>query len=493
MNVSNRILVWVFILVATPAWSDVFLHCTSAALPSAKELGLNEVVFSWNESLSSQMTAARRLGYRVYVEVPLHRARSAAETGATGLEGIILIASQSETAELENSLPKLRLDYPNLRFLVLNPDGKLPQMRGSLIIKRGSVLEVSSPTSQPWIDTNLALVRIERRSHPGQVPLYTFSWGGLSDSGRQTLAPTAEDYLLAVAEAGAFHADLILELDHRLQKALSEHDPEAWTLWNQVGSYARFSSHVDEQGLEAVANVAVVVDLLDTSDEPMNLLARHNIPFKVLKPADLKSANLEGFDIVVVFAKPDRETCERIAEVATHGKTVVVVEAHGSYPWQNGNSVRLNKHAVSYAVGNGTVLEFSEPVTDPETFAQDIRRLLGTQSVLMNLWNGLTMIAVPYSEQGRPVKVLEFVNYAEEPLRVQVQVKGSFDSIRYEAPEHECCESLVPVKHNGFTEFVIPELRITGRVRLEANATPASGGNPRYRNLRINRVWRSDR
>ena len=479
MNVSDRILVWVFILVAAPAWSEVLLHWTSAALPPAKVLGVKELVFSWNDGLSRQVKAARTLGYRVYVEVPLDRATSAAETGATGLEGVILIARQSESAELEKSLPKLRLDYPNLRFLVLNPDGKLPQMRGSLVIMRGSVLEVSSPTSQPWIDTNLALVKIEWRSHPGQVPLYSFSWRGLSDSGQQQLAPTAEDYSLAVAEAGAFHADLILELDERLQKALSEHDPEAWTLWNQVRPYAKFSSHVGEQGLDAAANVAVVVDVLDTSDEPMNLLARHNIPFKVLKPADLKSEDVTGFDVLVMFAKPDREACERIAEVATHGKTVVLVDAHGSYPWQSGNSVRLNEHAVSYALGNGKVLELSEPVIDPETFAQDVRRLLGTQSVLINLWNGLTTIAVPYSEHGGTVKVLEFVNYAEEPLRLQVQVKGSFASIRYETPEHECCESLVPVKHNGFTEFVIPELRITGRVRLEVNAAPSSGASPR--------------
>jgi hypothetical protein len=479
MNMTDRILVWVFILVATPAWSDVFLHWTSAALPPATELGLNELVFSWNDSLLPQVKGARRLGYRVYVEVPLNRATSAAETSGTDLEGIILIARASETAELEKALAKLRLDYPRLRFLVLNPDGKLPQMRGSLVIKRDSVLEVSSPTAQPWIDTNLALVRIERRSHPGQVPLYSFSWGGPSDSGQQQLAPTAEDYSLAVAEAGAFHADLILELDERLQKALSEHDPEAWTLWNHVRPYAKFSSYDGEPGLEAAANVAIVVDLLDTRDEPMNLLARHNIPFKVLKPADLKSEDLASFDVLVVFAKPDRETCARIAEVATHGKTVVLVDAHGSYPWQNGNSVRLNEHAVSYALGNGKVLELSEPVTDPETFAQDIRRLLGTQSALINLWNGLTTIAVPYSAHGGAVKVLEFVNYAEEPLRVQVQVKGSFDSIRYETPEHACCESLVAVKHNGFTEFVIPELRITGRVRLETNAAPASGASSR--------------
>jgi len=469
MSISDTILVWVFVLVSTSAWSNVFVHWTSSALPPAKKLGLNNLVLSWNDRFSPQARAAQRLGYRVYVEVSLGQAATAAETGASGFEGIILTVRQSERAELEKTLPKLRSAHPKLRFLVLNPDGKQPEMRGSLVIKRGSVLEVSSPTAQPWIDTNLALVKIEQRSHPEQVPLYTFSWGGSSDSGQQQSALTAADYSLAVAEAGAFHADLILELDERLQKALGEHDPEAWTLWNQVRSYANFYSPTAGQGLKAAANVAVVVDDLDTSDEAMNLLARHNIPFEVLRPADLKEENLQGFNVVVMFANPDGRACERIADLATQGKIVVLVDAQGSYPWQSRDAVRLNEHAVSYALGNGKVLELSEPVTDPEMFAHDIRRLLGNENVLMSLFNGLTTIAVPYREHGGRVKIFEFVNYAEEPLRVQVQVKGSFASIRYETPEHKCCASLVPVKHNGFTEFVIPELRIAGRVHLQAN------------------------
>ena len=468
MNIGYAILVWFFVLVSASAWGDVFVHWTDSALPPVRELGVNDLVLTWNDSLSQQVKAARRQGYRVYVKASLQQAEAAAETGASGLDGIILTVHQSDRAELEKTLPGLRSAHPKLRFLVLNPDAKQPQMRGSLLIKRGSVLEVSSPTAQPWIDTNLALVKIEQRSQPAQVPLYTFSWGGLSDSGQQP-ALTAADYSLAVAEAGAFHADLILEVEERLQKALSNHDPEAWTLWKQVRSYTKFYSDPDEQRLEAAANVAVVVDGLDPTDEAMNLLARHNIPFKVLRTADLKAAALEGFDVVVVFAKPDTEASERISDLATRGKIVVLVEAHGSYPWQSRDAIRLNEHAVAYAVGNGKVIELSEPVTDPEMFAQDIRRLLGKQNALLSLWNGLTTIAVPYREHSGPVKVLELVNYAEEPLRVQVQVKGSFASIRYETADHKCCESLVPVEHNGFTEFVIPELRIAGRVHLEAN------------------------
>lgn len=306
--------------------------------------------------------------------------------------------------------------------------------------------------------------------------MYTFSWPESSDPGQNRPLLTADDYSLAVAEAGAFHADLLLELDDRLQKGLSQHDPQAWVQWNQVRLFAKFYSNRPERATQAASNVAVVVDDLDATDEVMNLLARHNIPFKVLRPADLRSDDLRGVDVLVVFPKPDQQTSQRIGDIATQGKTVVIVDARGAYPWQNGSPVRLNEHTMSYAAGKGRVLELSEPVTDPETFAQDIRRLLGTQNALLSLWNGLTTIAVPYSEPGGPVKELELVNYSEDPLRLQVQVKGSFASVRYESPEHPCCESLVPTKHNGFTEFVIPDLRIAGRVHLEPDTLHSQPG-----------------
>ena len=273
-----------------------------------------------------------------------------------------------------------------------------------------------------------------------------------------------------MAEAGAFHAELILELDASLQKALSQRDSQAWALWKQVRSYAEFYSQPAQASLQAAADVVVVVDDLDPSDEAMNLLARHNIPFKVWLPTGFQSGDLEGVAVVVVFAKPEKELAVRLEHLASHGKTVVLVDAHGSYPWQSRDAVRLNEHAVSYAVGSGKVLELSEPVSDPETFAQDIRRLMATDTdkdkADISLWNALTVIAVPYSVRGGREKLVELVNYAQETIPVQVQVKGTFSSVVYETPDRACCESLTPVQRGEFTEFVIPSLRIAGRVRL---------------------------
>lgn len=442
------------------------MRWNEAALPPANSLGVNEIVIAWERGAPTTLLAtARKQGYRVYVETPLNRATSAAEACAEkSCQGIILNFLESERAEGEKCIASLRSAYPKLRVLVLSPAGKQPKMRGSLIIKRDSVLEVSSPTAQPWIDTNLALIKIEQRARRSQIPLYTFSW---ADQGPQTNL-TADDYSLAVAEAGAFGADLVLQLDEHLQDGLNKRDSGAWALWNQVRSTLRFSGDASTGGLEPAANVAVIVDELDTSNEVANLLSRHNIPFQVFIAADLKTEELKGFDIVIEFAKPDAEAAERIKNLATGGATVIAVDAHGKYSWQSSQAVQQNEHTTSYPVGNGKVLELAEPVSDPETFAQDIRRLLGKRNALLSLWNGLTTIAVPYKDRGARVTRLELVNYAGEPVRLQVQVKGTFTTIRYETPEHGCCVSLEPTGRDGFTEFVIPEIRIAGRVRLES-------------------------
>ncbi len=471
----RRMVLCFFVMFSTAGWSSVFLRWTQPDLPPAGELGISDLVVSWDGQNSSLLKAARKQGYRVYAEVTLEDAATIAERAeAHGLAGLVLDVADSDREAGDSVLQRLRSAHPHLRFLELNR-GKQPQMRGSLVIKRDSVLEVSSPTAQPWIDTNLALIKVQQRSHPGELPLYGFSWNG-SGTGQQRQAITSQDYSLAVAEACAFRADLMLELDDQMQKSLDEQDPKAGTFWKQVRSYVDFCGRASEQGVEAAANVAVVVDDLDPSDEVMNLLARHNLPFKVFLPPDLKGAEVESYDVILVFAKGDHAAFERIGSLAARGKTVVVVDAHGTYPWQTHESVRVNEHTVSFAVGNGKVLELSEPVTDPETFAQDIRRLLGKQNALISLWNGLTTIAVPYRRHNGTVKLLEFINYAAEPVRVQVQVKGSFSAIRYETPERQGGTTLVPVKHDGFTEFVIPDLTIAGRVHLEAEAADSKAG-----------------
>lgn len=442
------------------------MEWSSSTIPSASALGVTAIVVDWRDGNSAAFSVtARKQGYRVYLETPLEQTPDAAKACArTRCAGIILNVSENETRETEKTLASLKSAYPKLRVLHLSSGGKQPDMRGSLIVKRDSILEVSSPTAQPWIDTNLALVKVEQRFRRSQVPLYTFSWDAQGHQGR----PSAADYSLAIAEAAASHADLVLKLDEHLQRGLNGHDSDAWSLWNQVLPMFRFSVDGSKGKLDSAANVAVAVDRLDANDEVLNLLSRHNIPFRVFLAEDLKREELKGFAVLIAIIKPDKEIGERIASFANRGMTVVMVDAHDHYPWQKNQATQINEHATSYVVGNGKVLELSGPVSDPEVFAQDVRRLLGKHNALLSLWNGLTTIVLPYKDRDETVKQLEFVNYSGDPVRVQVRVKGSFTSILFESPQSVCCESLVPTKDDGFTEFVIPELTIAGRVHLQS-------------------------
>jgi hypothetical protein len=464
ISMRRRVLTLVCLLTATPGWSKVLLRWTQPSLPAATTMGIKELVVSWDAE--ALIRKALRHGYRVYAEVPVGKASEMTRSaGKTDLAGIVLNPGSSQPGQIDQDLCQLRSAFPALPVLVLNPKAKQPRMMGQLVINRDGILQVTSPTALPWIDSNLALVRLDQSFRPEQTSLYEFQWD-LSDSLQQEYGPSTADYSLAVAETGAFHADLILNLHAKLQTDLSRNAPAAWDVLKEIKRYLAFSSPNGKNVAEPEANVGVITDTYQKAYEPINLLGRHDIPFAVLKGSDLKPGSLDAFHLLVVFAVPDEPTTAAIADFASKGGIVVLVGAHGSYPWQTGPAIPAGEHSVAYAAGEGRIIELPAPVIDPETFAQDIRRLIGVDKVEISLWNALTVIAVPYSVPGGREKLVELINYAQESIPVQVSVKGSYSSVLYETPDRACCESLTPVQRGEFTEFVIPSLRIAGRVIL---------------------------
>jgi hypothetical protein len=462
---ARKISVFLFcLLLASPAWSNVFLRWTQSAVPPATSLGVTELVLPWNpDSLTFALTA-RKQGYHVYVQATAEQVPQLANAASSSLAGVIVEIPAAQQSQADDTLQKLRSSYPNLRFLLLDPNGKQPQMKGTMVVKRDGILEITSPTAQPWIDSNVPLVRFEQGFRPTQVPLYTFQWE-LSDPLQQKEGPNAADYSLAIAEAGALHADLILNVPEELQKGLAADDQAAWKLWKQVQPDLAFAAQADQKTVPE-GNVGVVTDNYDSAYEPMNLMARHNIPFRVFPLTKLTAQNLHGLKMLLVFTTPGPQAIAEIANFASAGGTAVLVGLKGFYPWHSAAATQVAEHTVKYSVGNGLILELAEPVTDPETFAQDVRRLMSNRDLPMSLWNALTTIGLPYRNAASGTSVLELVNYSGDPLRVQLKLKGRFHSIRYKSPDRACCQSLTPAQRDGFTEFVIPSLRTSGRVHL---------------------------
>ncbi|HKN25677.1 MAG TPA: hypothetical protein VJX72_12585 [Candidatus Acidoferrum sp.] len=447
----------------------VYVRWTQSGVPAANVLGVNELVIPWSEDAQGLVAAAKKQGYRVYLEATLEQSAAVAEAGAnSGAAGVVLKGSAAAESQLEESAGKLRAKYPKLRILVVSAGGKQPEMRGWLVFQKNGMLQVSSPTSQPWLDANLAMVRHERAFQTGQAPLYTFSWD-VSDPLVKENGPNPADYSLAIAEAGAFHADLILELHERQQKGLANGDKTALADWEPVKRTIAFYER-EKQGEREAAAVGVLTNEYELSYEALNLMARHNIPFRVLHSDDVKAADLAGFDVVIAFAALSKDLTEAIRAFAERGGVAVLVNLPGTYPWDSGSGEKKSAHSMTFAVGKGRVIELGEAVTDPETFAQDIRRLMVKQHVPVSLWNSLTTLVVEYPGQNKGETIVELVNYDQEATQVQVQVKGTFAAAKYESPERGCCEKLKTTQVDGFTEFVVPDVVIGGRVHLEAGA-----------------------
>ena len=456
-------------LIAPAVTAKVYLRWTQGTVPAPKILGVDELAIPWSPSALDLVHQAKKAGYHVYLEVALEQSATAAEAASReGVAGILLRGSAGEVDQLEESAAKLRAKFPGLHTLVVEPGGKQPQIRGWLVFKENGILQVSRASEQPWLDQNLALVRFERTFARQQKPLYTFAWDS-KDPLVQANGPGPADYSLAIAEAGAFHADLLLQVHERQQKGLADQEQQTLADWEQVRRTLAFYRGV--AGTDQGAAVGVLTDDYDTSYEVINLLARHNIPFRVLNSVEVKSQDLQGFDVVIEFAAVGADLAQVLQGFAEKGGVVVLVNQTGRYPWRQAPALKRSATSVTYAVGNGRVIELGEPVSNPETFAQDIRRLTVREHVPVSLWNSLTTLVVAYRGAGAGETVVELVNYSEEPTEVQVQVKGSFASARFENPERGCCEALQPEHVNGFTELVVTRLVSGGRLHLEAGKT----------------------
>ena len=473
MSLGKRFLplIWLGAALLPAGRGEVLVRWTAKQLPPAHTLGVTELVIPWNEDGKKLLEAARKQGYRAYVEARSDSLLAVAEAvSKESVAGIILDIEPAQRTTAEQALKNIREKYPKLPVRALDTRGKQPDMKGWLVFKKDGILQVSSPTSQPWIDSNLPLVRYQRSRESTEAPLFTFPWD-LSDPLQQKQGPSAEDYSLAVAEAGAFHADLVLVIPENQQKALAEGNAESLKNWTQVKTYLEFYGRGRSgSASEIPGRVGVVTDDYDLSYEALNLMARHNIAFRVLRaPAAAKRNAFEAFDVVVMFSMPGAELTKAIEAFAERGGIAVLVDQRGDFPWHSSRPAKTNTHSVSYDVGKGRVIELGEPLTDPETFAQDIRRLMVKQRIPVSVWNSLTTLVAAYPGEKADEVVVELVNYAEESLEVQVQVKGNFESVRFESPERGCCVNLKSTHVDGFSEFVVPDLVIGGRVYLGAS------------------------
>jgi hypothetical protein len=456
------------LLAAANLHAEVLIRWDQNQIPSAASLGIAAVVVPATNSAA--VRSALDQGYRVYVEV-----ESTALAGFTpptaGIGGVV-VKGQASLQQLVLLTQRLKA---GVRVVTLDERAKWPHIRSNWVTMNKDVLQVSSRSAQPWIETNAALLRIMQATRPpslarppaGASPVrwITYPWQPITLAEKDD-GPEIENYLVAIAEVGSFGGDLLLPLHERLQKDLLLGLPQARADWDRIRRHMEFYSWDLPERYQPIGNIGVMTKDPSAWFEVMNLLSRHNLPFELMTPARLSAEGIAAFDLLIVLDRPDAGQLETLAAFARKGGVVVIDSAAATAkPWSALTPLLKSDDRVSYQVGAGRVVEVLKGIADPNAFALEMREVLGRERRVIDIWNGITVITEAYRDPAGRSVLVTALNYAHQPLPVQLRVRGTFSLVRYESPDQP--STLLPNQHReGYTEFVLPALSIGGRVFL---------------------------
>ena len=465
MRISLRqaVLVIVWLFTAARAGADVLVRWDQNDVPSRDNLGVAALLVPAGNATAVHNAVAQ--GFNVYIEV-----EASALPGFTApserLAGVVVRgqASAEQLAALRG-----RLTRSGGRVRATEQKGTWPHIRSNVVTTRDGVLQVAGRTAQPWLEHNVAVMRMAHRNESEPRPLLSYRWEPRTSSEAEH-GPALEDYLVAIAEAGSFGGDLVLPLHEQVQKALLLGKPAARRWWGEIRRYIEFYSWNSPERYRRIANIGIVTADPMRSFEEAKLLARHNLPFEVIAPDRLEPATLAAMRLLIVPQPSPSPQLGVLAEFARKGGTLVIAAASdATYPWRAAAPLKKTDDRATYQFGEGRVVEVLKRIADPNMFALEVRDVLGRERRVIDIWNGITVLAAPYAEGDGKSVLVTVVNYAHDAESVQLRIPGTYSVVEYESPEEE--PALLPYTHrNGYTEFVLPALRVGGRVFLSRQA-----------------------
>jgi hypothetical protein len=316
----------------------------------------------------------------------------------------------------------------------------------------------AGPSAEPWIESNIWLVR-SFRFGKGRRPVWISQEPNPGSPG---------DYGRSVADASVAGGHWIVSLDDQLKAGLYRKEPDALAVWRSVSGYLRFAEDNDEwRNFTPYGNLAIVLDTEgDNSEfahEYLNLVARRQIPYRILLRSELNPASLAGFRAVLAadMARPsvaERATLQNFAE---KGGLVIA----GAW-WGNAPS---DADYASAAAGKGQIVTYKDDPPDPETVARDMLDLLEPEMTGLAAFNVPSVLTYVSTGDSGKRALVQLLNYATTPFKskITIRLKGVFQRARLHTPENAPADLTVRPMPNDWTEFSVPMLAVWGAVFLD--------------------------
>lgn len=303
-------------------------------------------------------------------------------------------------------------------------------------------------SAEPWIDSNIWLVR-SFRFGPEWHPVWV----------NQEPNPASEgDYIRCVADAAVAGGRWIVALDDDLRTNLFHRNADALGAWRRIASYLQFAEdHAEWRRFAPFGNLGIVIDHGADLDEYLNLAARRQVPYRLIRQNELSATALAGFKAVMVMGRAPSETLRDFAE---RGGIVI------AGPWWGG-APKDDPYA-EIPTGQGKVVVYKDDPPDPEVVAKDLQDLLEPEVMGLSVFNVPTAITYASTSDGGNRVLIQLLNYAGRPIeRVTVRFNGIFKQARLYTPENAPVDLVAGKTQNGRTEVLIPKIAAWGAVLLE--------------------------
>ncbi len=306
-----------------------------------------------------------------------------------------------------------------------------------------------APSSEPWIESNIWRVR-SLRLEPGQRPVWISQ---RPDRGSE------QEYARCVADAAVAGGRWIVALDDGLRARWSRSDAGALATWQRIVTSLRFvEEHPEWRKAPPFGNLAIILDTAvqdtDIADEYLNLVARRQVPYRVIVRSQISAAALAGFRAVLAMdlVPPTAQEQQVLREFAEKGGVVVVGPSWGNPPKEEAYA--------ELSVGKGRVVVYKDP--DPESVARDMKELFSQDELGVVPFNVPTVITYAGAGDGGRCVLVELLNYANSPATaITIRVSGIFKSARLFTPESPAAD-LKLRSSEGKTDFFIPTLHSWG-------------------------------
>lgn len=320
----------------------------------------------------------------------------------------------------------------------------------------------ASATGGMWIDSNLWLAR-SFRPEPQRRPVWI---------GHRPRAGATGIYARSIADAAAAGARWIVTLDDDLRARLLRREPQALAAWKGIADcLAFFESHADWRGFAPFGNVGIVLDAAGpnpaNSEEYLNLVARRQIPYRVIYRSDLGAASLAGLRAALAFDLAPATEAERkiLRAFAAAGGLVLSGPSWGGAPKDQSYTI--------VAEGQGEVAVYKDASPDPQSVARDLNDLLPTPELGVSVFKAPSVLSYVSVAGDGARMLIQLVNYASAPVEsIAIWVTGSFVSARLYAPGGVPVD--LPLRRSGGrTEITVPTLAAYGAVLCSASDQPS--------------------